>query len=120
MRTFGKGDDFDRWDFNPYYHPENCDVELLITIDEPNMSYEFNTTIIVKDNPTGVLYVTSDSGCSCPTPFEDVRGLGDMTVLRNMDDFDTYFADNHGYNASDILSARRKIAELLRPTSYFI
>lgn len=110
-------DDYYSWDRNPYYNPEKCDVTLLVTIDEPNMWYEFNKTIIVKDNPTGEIYAASDSGCSCPTPFENIYGLNQMTHLRNMRDFDEFFNQkNHRverYSPSDILSARRKVAEIL-------
>lgn len=124
MRTFKNKQNGYTWDYNPYYDPENCDVTLLHTIKEPNMSYEFNMTIIVRDNPTGDIYVASDSGCSCPTPFERIGGLGDMTLIRNMRDFDTYFSQDSyhikGLPHSEILAARRKIAELLQPKGYFI
>ncbi len=55
-------------EINPYYNPEKLDLELL-SFDEPNLSYEYNTLCfwVTKD---GRVYSASDSGCSCPTPFE--------------------------------------------------
>jgi len=119
MRTFVEKDENGvySWDRNPFYNPEKCDLTLLLTIREPGLSYEFNYTIFVKDNPTGDIYAVSDSGCSCPTPFENILGLGDMVPIRNMQDFDTFFKQDdyrvNRYSVSDILSARREISELL-------
>ena len=54
---------------NPYYDAEKLELEML-SFDEPNMSYEYNTLCFwaAKD---GRIFSASDSGCSCPTPFED-------------------------------------------------
>jgi hypothetical protein len=54
---------------NPYYYPEKLELEML-SFDEPDLSYEYNTLCFwaTKD---GQIYSASDSGCSCPTPFED-------------------------------------------------
>lgn len=54
---------------NPYYDPEKLELDM-ICFDEPDMSYEYNTLCFwaTKD---GQIYSASDSGCSCPIPFED-------------------------------------------------
>lgn len=58
------------WCFmNPYYNPELLDLEL-ISFDQPNLSYEYNT-LCFWASKTGQIYSASDSGCSCPTPFEN-------------------------------------------------
>lgn len=54
---------------NPYYNPEKLGLEM-ISFDEPNMSYEYNT-LCFWATKKGKVYTASDSGCSCPTPFED-------------------------------------------------
>jgi len=54
---------------NPYYDAEKLGLSLMI-FDEPDLSYEFNTLIFFV-TPDKQVYVASDSGCSCPTPFED-------------------------------------------------
>lgn len=49
-----------------------------------------------------------DSGCSCPTPFEEIRGLEDMTRIKSVKDFDKFMEDyNVGpYNEEDPYSYR--------------
>lgn len=40
--------------------------------------YSFDTTCVWKD-AEGTLYWASDSGCSCPSPFEDFTDLSQLT-----------------------------------------
>lgn len=54
---------------NPYYNPEKLDLDM-ISFDEPDLSYEYNTFCFWADKD-GLVYYASDSGCSCPTPFEN-------------------------------------------------
>jgi hypothetical protein len=54
---------------NPYYSPEKLGL-VQFSLDQGNMSYEFNT-FCVWITPDKQIYAESDSGCSCPTPFED-------------------------------------------------
>lgn len=54
---------------NVYSSPENCGLSLVTTIDEPGLSYQYNTFLIVKHNDSGRIYYAMDSGCSCPIPF---------------------------------------------------
>ncbi len=68
---------------NPYYEPDKLDLELL-SFDEPNLSYEYNTLCFwaTKD---GRIYSASDSGCSCPTPFENYTGQTLDAVLQQLE-----------------------------------
>jgi|ERR1700751_2148540 len=54
---------------NIYYNPEKFDLEVFDEVETAG-SYEFNTTVIWKDKE-GKLYWLHDSGCSCPTPFDN-------------------------------------------------
>ena len=54
---------------NPYYHPEKIDAQMM-AFEEPDMSYEYNT-LAFWVTPDGKVFTGQDSGCSCPTPFED-------------------------------------------------
>lgn len=56
--------------YNVYYQPENLGLSLLTSLDEGGLSYEYNTLIVLRHDATGRLFHTTDSGCSCPTPFE--------------------------------------------------
>jgi hypothetical protein len=54
--------------FNPYYSPEEVGLSVIGEVDDAG-SYEFNTIVAWTDGSK--LYWAHDSGCSCPTPFED-------------------------------------------------
>lgn len=69
----------DYWKDNPYYSPEKCGLILIDSYDRDNESYQFNLVGLWKDIATGGYYIGEDSGCSCPTPFEDFHSLADFT-----------------------------------------
>lgn len=56
---------------NIYYNPKECGLEIVEVLDESNLSYEFNTLLIVRATDTNRMYYATSSGCSCPTPFEE-------------------------------------------------
>lgn len=55
---------------NIYYNPESYGLEVVAEIEYSSGSYEFDTRVIWKDKQ-GLYWTARDSGCSCPTPFED-------------------------------------------------
>ncbi len=65
---------------NPYYSPEKCGLVKVAEAELDGESYQFHIRIVWKA-ADGKFYTASDSGCSCPTPFEDIRGLDDLTLL---------------------------------------
>ena len=71
------------WDFdgnNPYYSPEKCGLSVVCEVEWSEPDYSFDTTVVWKAG-NGKLYTASDSGCSCPTPFEDFHKLTDLTLV---------------------------------------
>ena len=68
---------------NPYYDPEELQLELL-SYDEPHLSYEYNT-LCFWATEDGRIYSASDSGCSCPTPFENYEGDTQKEVLQKLE-----------------------------------
>lgn len=56
---------------NIYSDPEHFGLEVFGTIDAAPGSYEFDYLVVWREKATGQLWWASDSGCSCPTPFED-------------------------------------------------
>ena len=58
---------------NPYYHPEKLGIKEVLTIDEDDTGYDFNTLCFFV-HEDGRIFSANDSGCSCPTPFEDFEG----------------------------------------------
>lgn len=65
------------WDKDVYYSPEKLGLTIVGEIDWVNAPYEFDLTVVWKD-AEGKLYWYSDAGCSCPSPFEDVRSLDEL------------------------------------------
>jgi hypothetical protein len=63
---------------NVYYDPEKCGLAVVEDTEEPGLSYEFHNVVLWRDTVTGKLWWAEDSGCSCPSPFEDVRSLSDL------------------------------------------
>lgn len=58
---------------NVYYKPESFGVETVGEIELEEGLYSFNLVLVLRDLETGKFYVNQDSGCSCPSPFEDFK-----------------------------------------------
>lgn len=65
------------WTENVYYSPEDHDLVLLGATDLAEPDYSFDLLAIWK-NEKGY-YLATDSGCSCPAPFEDYNSVEDLT-----------------------------------------
>lgn len=95
---------------NVYYSPEAAGLSIFDQIDTAG-SYEFDIFLILEDE-NKMLYYCSDSGCSCPTPFEAVTEIHEIT-------FDTLFnfeqaLENHsGISQSDFLNMRKRVKDHL-------
>lgn len=61
-----------------YYAPEKHGLDLVGEIEWSSGFYEFNITAVWRDKE-GNLYYADDSGCSCPSPFEDWGSINDLT-----------------------------------------
>ena len=64
------------WENNIYSHPEKHGLKIFETLEE-NLSYEFNMLVVWK-NEKGEFFWAQDSGCSCPSPFEDYNSVADL------------------------------------------
>lgn len=69
--------------YNPHYNPDKLGL-VLYSIDEPNMHYEYNTLDFWATSD-GRIYSTSDSGCSCPIPFEQYSGRTQDEVVQQLE-----------------------------------
>jgi hypothetical protein len=65
------------WDDNPYYNPEKHGLVKVAEADLSEPDYSFDLLVAWRDDEG--YYLGTDSGCSCPTPFEDYVGRADMT-----------------------------------------
>lgn len=87
------------YDYNVQWSPDKCGLELLDEI-ETGGSYEFCTTLLFRDTATDQLYVAQDSGCSCPTPFEDFTSLSDFVQPQSEEELVRLIDSHHRSNPS--------------------
>lgn len=66
---------------NIYYSPEKFGLKIIAAVNTAD-SYEFNIFLVLVDKK-GKVYYSTDSGCSCPTPFEDLTKDQLKTVNEN-------------------------------------
>lgn len=64
-----------------YDEPDNFDLTFIDQVSWDNESYQFDYTGVWKHNVTGQLYMADDSGCSCPSPFENFTTLESLTPV---------------------------------------
>lgn len=98
---------------NIYYSPEKFGLTVVATVDNAD-SYEFNMFVIFEDKD-GIPYYASDSGCSCPTPFEDIR-LSDLKKI-DMNSFRAFqeaLKNHYKITKSDISEVEKKVKDLLK------
>jgi hypothetical protein len=108
------------YDDNAYYNPEdhNPPLETVAHFEAYTPEWSFDLFIVVREKGSGKLYAASDSGCSCPTPFEDHTWPTDYTEIKSWEDckreLDRAFPVD-GYRARKPHDAlRRAVKEALR------
>lgn len=108
------------WDHNLYYNPDKSGFSLFDEIDTAS-SYEFDKLIVLERLSDKQLFWATDSGCSCPTPFEDI-GADELTSISNPHEYEefakavtqhcTNYGHNYGHNykaeGDELLSKVRK------------
>lgn len=61
------------YETNPYYNPQSRGLTVVGELEDPGASYTASfTTLVVWTDGKRLLWAT-DSGCSCPCPFEDIE-----------------------------------------------
>lgn len=63
---------------DPYSSPEKHGLTMIGDIEWDDESYQFDMTAVWRDAEGG-LYWADDSGCSCPSPFEDFQSIEELT-----------------------------------------
>lgn len=66
-------------------------LNYVDSIDDAD-SYEFHTLQVVQCANTGRLFYGIDSGCSCPTPFEDFTSEADWTPI-SLESYNAFVRD---------------------------
>lgn len=62
------------------------DYEEIAEVEWREESYEFDLTRVYQHRATGDLFYAEDSGCSCPSPFEDTQ-VSDLQPITRMQDW---------------------------------
>lgn len=68
---------------NIYYSPEQYGLVQIYCMDDPQASYSFDYLVAWKHTATNMVYWAQDSGCSCPSPFEDYHSLSDLNNIHD-------------------------------------
>lgn len=56
---------------NVYYNPQDYGLEIVGELEWSEPCYDFDMTVVWKEK-RGTYWIGDDSGCSCPSPFEDI------------------------------------------------
>lgn len=97
---------------NVYYNPGAHGLTVVCEIDFSDGCYQFDMRVVWRHRD-GQLYTARDSGCSCPTPFEDYTGLGDLEVV----DYGVLRAELNESGSREYITAREAgdyLGKLLR------
>lgn len=88
--------------------------ETLENIEWRYESWEYDQTEIYRRRSDGALFHASDSGCSCPMPFEYVTEA-DLKPIRTMQDFQDLVVPGIGAQArEDVNRARETVKQALK------
>ena len=71
------------WD---YENAVESRFEEVASVEWDWESYQFNMTNVYREKTTGELFYATDSGCSCPSPFEDTK-VSELHPIRRMQDW---------------------------------
>ena len=101
------------YDRNAYYHPEALGLTVVAELEFSDENYCFDTRVVWKDE-SGNLFTARDSGCSCPTPFEDYTSVESLerVNMRELEDEVAYEKGGYGGNPNFAADSRRFLADV--------
>lgn len=110
------------WGTDPYNAPSKHGLEIVGVASDQYASSGFDDFVVWRDLETGQLFWASDSGCSCPSPFEDYRTRDDLTTgtateaaaaaLAWAESFKYDWIDNNRHYAENLIEAQRVIRQI--------
>lgn len=104
---------------NIYYNPGDFGLEVVGDIEWRDCYYEFDFTAVWKES-RGKYWVGSDSGCSCPSPFEDITDINELDGPYNKDGLrkrlDWLIQDHteNGYGTYPLSELKKSASDILR------
>lgn len=112
--------------YNPdaYNQPEAFGLIIVGELNDPDACYSFDDLVVWQHVESGVVYYAVDSGCSCPSPFEDFTSLDTLTQVtaETWDSFEKAVKEHAVYSWREPTvdeNAVRKV-ELLRRISKLV
>lgn len=92
-----------KFDTNPYCSPNECGLKIIKEYDTAG-SYEFDKFVVWEDISTKNWYYDRDSGCSCPSPFDNSDHGHELKIINKQSlstvesDFQAYANSEYGEN----------------------
>jgi hypothetical protein len=99
---------------NPYYNPEKCGLVIFESIDTAG-SYEFDIFCIWKKLDDSTLWWDTDSGCSCPSPFDNGDHGHDLKPITpdTLYSFEAALKNHRDIQTEDFLKIKKKVKDYL-------
>jgi hypothetical protein len=103
------------FNINPYYSPELCGLEIFESINTAD-SYEYDMFVIWRKLDDNTLYYDTDSGCSCPTPFDIADHGNDLKLINDelFHGFDEALKNHDKISKADYIRIKNKVKDYLR------
>lgn len=101
-----------------YYNPEHFGLTEIGSIQWGAYCYDFDLTVVWQ-HEDGTLYWADDSGCSCPSPFEDFTSLesletgGSFKVAKHITDRFTEYNESSWHSDQDKADTGAEVFSLL-------
>ena len=95
---------------NVYYNPDKHGLEVVADLELYEQDYSFDTVVAWRHVESGDVYWAHDSGCSCPSPFEDYNSIESLTKLSFENYWELEIATDHCYQPNARADFLRKVA----------
>lgn len=98
-----------------YYNPQDYGLEVLGEIERSDGCYQFDMLVVWRES-RGQYWIGEDSGCSCPSPFENLTELNELDGPYNKKGLKsrlTWIMDNDQYSYLSKAEYAREISEIL-------
>lgn len=102
-----------------YCEPENYGLEIFEHIQDDHASYSFNDLIIWRRKEDGKLLYQTDSGCSCPMPFENI-GIDDLIVINSIEQLDRAIEEYRGDSSGEQCCTLDRKKEVLNKVKEYL
>lgn len=102
-----------KYENNPYYYPENCGLEIFKSIDTAG-SYEFDMFVVWRKLDDNTLWWDTDSGCSCPSPFDVGRHNLNLLTEDTLHGFEEALENHYNIEKGDVNDIKIAVKNYLR------